>query len=127
MYDLLIAGAEVADGTGAPLERADVAVAGGRIVAMGDLKGEASARTVDAGGLVLAPGFVDIHTHYDAQITWDPVASPSTSLGVTTVVSGNCVVLYPARPHPLVRRKWDETIVGYQRRSNTSNVINAST
>ena len=99
MYDLLIAGAEVADGAGAPLERADVAVAGGRIVAMGDLKGEASARTVDAGGLVLAPGFVDIHTHYDAQITWDPVASPSTSLGVTTVVSGNCGFgIAPCRP-----------------------------
>ena len=99
MHDLLIAGAEVADGTGAPLERADVAVAGGRIVAMGDLKGEASARTVDADGLVLAPGFVDIHTHYDAQITWDPIASPSTSLGVTTVVSGNCGFgIAPCRP-----------------------------
>ena len=99
MHDLLIVGAEVADGSGAPPGRTDVAVAGGRIVAMGDLKGEASARTVDADGLVLAPGFVDIHTHYDAQITWDPVASPSTALGVTTVVSGNCGFgIAPCRP-----------------------------
>lgn len=99
MHDLLIVGAEVADGSGAPPGRTDVAVAGGRIVAMGDLGGEASARTVDADGLVLAPGFVDIHTHYDAQITWDPVASPSTSLGVTTVVSGNCGFgIAPCRP-----------------------------
>ncbi len=99
MHDLLIRGAEVADGSGGPLRRSDVAVAGGRIVATGDLRGEAAARTVDAGGLVLAPGFVDIHTHYDAQITWDPVASPSTSLGVTTVVSGNCGFgIAPCRP-----------------------------
>ena len=99
MHDLLITGAEVADGTGAPLRHTDVAVADGQVVAMGDLKGEAAARTVDADGLVLAPGFVDIHTHYDAQITWDPIASPSTSLGVTTVVSGNCGFgIAPCRP-----------------------------
>ena len=90
MHDLLITGAEVADGTGAPLKRADVAIKDERIVAVGDLKGEAAADTVEADGLVLAPGFIDIHTHYDAQITWDPIATPSTSLGVTTVVSGNC-------------------------------------
>jgi len=99
MHDLLITGAQVADGTGAPLRHTDVAVADGRVVAMGDLKGGAAARTVDADGLVLAPGFVDIHTHYDAQITWDPIASPSTSLGVTTVVSGNCGFgIAPCRP-----------------------------
>jgi len=90
MHDLLITGAEIADGTGAPLKRADVAIKDQRIVAVGDLKGEAAAETVDADGLVLAPGFIDIHTHYDAQITWDPIATPSTSLGVTTVVAGNC-------------------------------------
>jgi len=99
MHDLLIKNAEVADGTGAPLRHADVAVAGGHIAAIGDLKGEAAAETVDAEGRVLAPGFVDIHTHYDAQITWDPIATPSTSLGVTTVVSGNCGFgIAPCRP-----------------------------
>ena len=90
MHDLLITGAKIADGMGAPLRRADVAVDGDIVVAIGNLKGEAAAEIVDADGLVLAPGFVDIHTHYDAQITWDPLATPSTSLGVTTVVSGNC-------------------------------------
>ena len=90
MHDLLITGAEVADGTGAPLKRADVAIKDQRIVGIGDLRGEAAKENVDADGLVLAPGFIDIHTHYDAQITWDPIATPSTSLGVTTVVAGNC-------------------------------------
>ncbi len=90
MHDLLITGGNIVDGTGAPLLRADVAIKEDRIVTVGDLKGEAAAETIDADGLVLAPGFVDIHTHYDAQITWDPLATPSTSLGVTTVVAGNC-------------------------------------
>ena len=99
MHDLLIRDADVVDGTGAPRRRADVAVADGRIVAIGDLKGEAAKETVDAEGRVLAPGFIDIHTHYDAQITWDPTATPSTSLGVTTVVSGNCGFgIAPCRP-----------------------------
>ena len=90
MYDLLITDATVADGTGSPLRQTDVAVKDLAIVAIGDLKGEAASETVDASDLILAPGFVDIHTHYDAQITWDPLATPSTSLGVTTVVAGNC-------------------------------------
>ena len=64
MHDLLIRDADVVDGTGAPRRRADVAVADGRIVAIGDLKGEAAKETVDAEGRVLAPGFIDIHTHY---------------------------------------------------------------
>ncbi|MBH63727.1 MAG: hypothetical protein CL569_15020 [Alphaproteobacteria bacterium] len=90
MHDLLITNANVADGTGSPLRRADVALKDSTIVAVGDLQGEAATEILDADGLVLAPGFVDIHTHYDAQITWDPLATPSTSLGVTTVVAGNC-------------------------------------
>jgi N-acyl-D-amino-acid deacylase len=90
MHDLLITDANVADGTGSPLRRVDVAVKDATIVAIGDLKGEAAKETLVADGLILAPGFVDIHTHYDAQITWDPLATPSTSLGVTTVIAGNC-------------------------------------
>ena len=76
MHDLLIRGAEVADGLGNPLERNDVAVTDGRITAIGRI-GEPARRTVEADGLVLAPGIVDLHTHYDAQLTWDSTASPS--------------------------------------------------
>ncbi len=89
MHDLLIRGATVYDGSGGPALRADVAVADGRIAAVGgDARG--AARVVDAGGLALMPGIVDVHTHYDAQATWDPTLSPSPSLGVTTAVLGNC-------------------------------------
>src|SRR5687767_7826597 len=88
MLDLLIRGARVVDGTGAPSRIADVGVRGGRI----DLpdRHEPARETVDAGGLALMPGIVDVHTHYDAQITWDPALSPSVSLGVTTAILGNC-------------------------------------
>jgi N-acyl-D-aspartate/D-glutamate deacylase len=89
MHDLLIRGATVYDGSGRPGARADVAVAGGRIAAVGRVK-EGARRIVDADGLALMPGIVDVHTHYDAQATWDPTLSPSPSLGVTTVVLGNC-------------------------------------
>jgi len=98
MHDLIIRNADVADGLGNPLRRADVAVKDGRIAAIGTITGPAAAE-VDAGGLVLAPGVIDVHTHYDAQLTWDPTASPSPALGVTTVVIGNCGFgIAPASP-----------------------------
>ena len=89
MHDLAIRNARIIDGLGNPSTHGDLAVAGGRIVAMGDDVGPAK-QTVDAEGLALAPGIVDLHTHYDAQLTWDPWATPSVGLGVTTVVIGNC-------------------------------------
>lgn len=89
MHDLLIRGARVVDGTGAPPQSADVAVRDGRIADIGRLTGPAR-QEVDADGLALMPGIVDVHTHYDAQVTWDRTLSPSPSLGVTTAVIGNC-------------------------------------
>jgi N-acyl-D-aspartate/D-glutamate deacylase len=89
MLDLAIRGATVYDGSGGPARRADVGVRGGRIVAVGALE-QAACQNLDAGGLALMPGIIDVHTHYDAQVTWDATLSPSPSLGVTTAVIGNC-------------------------------------
>ena len=98
MHDLVIRGGAVVDGTGAPAVTADVAVDGGRITEVGRVDGH-GARELVADGLVVAPGWVDIHTHYDGQVTWDPDVTPSSWHGVTTVVMGNCGVGFaPVRP-----------------------------
>jgi N-acyl-D-aspartate/D-glutamate deacylase len=87
--DYVIRSATLVDGTGAPRVRADIGIEGGRVIEVGTIDGSAAA-TIDAEGLVVAPGFVDPHTHYDAQLFWDPSATPSSWHGVTTVIGGNC-------------------------------------
>jgi N-acyl-D-amino-acid deacylase len=98
MFDLLIKGGTVVDGTGVAEYTADVAVSEGRIVEVGRVSG-AARRQVDADGLLVSPGFVDIHTHFDGQATWDAALAPSSYHGVSTVVMGNCGVGFaPLRP-----------------------------
>lgn len=95
MYDLIIKNGKVVDGTGSAPRIADVAVVDGKIVEVSENLADqngSSAETIDAEGKLVTPGFVDIHTHYDGQATWDPVLEPSTSHGVTTIVMGNCGV-----------------------------------
>lgn len=106
-YDLLIKNAQICDGTRAPLFPGSVGVSGGKIVEIGKVSGMA-ARTIDADGLVLAPGFIDIHTHYDAQVSWDPLLTCSCWHGVTSVLMGNCGVgVAPCRPSEKDIVSWD--------------------
>ena len=90
-YDLLIKNARIADGTGAPAYSGSLAVESGKIAAVGDVSGSAR-REINGDGLILAPGFVDIHTHYDAQISWDRLLTCSSWHGVTSLLMGNCGV-----------------------------------
>ena len=98
MCDLIIKNADITDGLGNPAFKGALAVKNGRITGIGDDLGTAK-ETLDAEGLTLAPGIIDLHTHFDAQLTWDPYATPSNRLGVTTVVIGNCgFTIAPCKP-----------------------------
>ncbi len=98
MHDLVIRNGKIVDGSGKPAFTGDIAVDAGTITAVGDKAGAAK-REIDAAGLLVAPGWVDIHTHYDGQVAWDPYLSPSSWHGVTTIVMGNCGVGFaPVQP-----------------------------
>ncbi len=97
MLDYLIKGAEIVDGTGAPKESGDLGIRDGRIVARGRVD-ESARETIDADGALATPGWIDVHTHYDGQVTWDDQMDPSASHGVTTVVMGNCGVGFAPAP-----------------------------
>lgn len=110
-YDLLLKNGTVVDGTGAPRFRADVAVAGDRIAEIGKIS-EGAKRVIDASDLIVSPGFVDPHTHYDAQICWDPLISCTSWHGITSVVMGNCGVgVAPCKPESREIAAWDLTNV----------------
>ena len=98
MYDLLIKNGRIADGSGMPSFIADVGIVEGRITDIGHL-GTSAREVIDASGLVVAPGFIDNHCHFDAQVTWDPLCTFSPQHGVTTVIFGNCsLTLAPTKP-----------------------------
>src|SRR5690606_2327540 len=103
MHDLVIRGGTIVDGTGRASFTGDVAIKDGRIVHVGDKAGEGR-REIDAAGCLVTPGWIDIHTHYDGQATWDPYLSPSTWHGVTTAIMGNCGVGFA--PVKQDRRDW---------------------
>src|SRR2546422_7397777 len=89
-YDTIIKGGTIVDGARTPRYVSDIAIKDGKIAQIGGLKGSSADKVLDASGCVVAPGFVDLHTHYDAQIQWDPYCTSSGWHGVTTVVIGNC-------------------------------------
>jgi len=96
--DLVIRGGNIADGSGGELYEADVAISGGRITEVGKISGKGQ-EEIDAKGKLVAPGFVDVHTHYDGQVTWSQDITPSSQNGVTTAIMGNCGVGFaPCRP-----------------------------
>lgn len=106
-YDLLIKNGTIVDGTGAPQYRADVAVSNGQIAEIGKIT-DGARQTVDASDLIVAPGFIDPHTHYDAQICWDPLMTSSSWHGVTSLVMGNCGVgIAPCKPNVREVAAWD--------------------
>jgi N-acyl-D-aspartate/D-glutamate deacylase len=110
-YDLLLKNGTVVDGSGAPRFRADVAVAGDRIAEIGKIS-DGAKRVIDASDLIVAPGFIDPHTHYDAQICWDPLLSCTSWHGITSVVMGNCGVgVAPWKPEAREIAAWDLTNV----------------
>ena len=99
MYDLVITGGTVIDGTGSCRRRSDVGITAGRVVEIGRISAESGRRRIDAAGCIVAPGFVDVHTHYDPQLMFDPFARSSCFHGVTSVVTGNCgFAVAPTRP-----------------------------
>ena len=107
-YDILIKNGRIVDGSGGPSYRGDVGIKDGKIVEIGKLSGPAT-RTVDAGGQVVAPGFIDNHCHYDAQVTWDPLCSFSCDHGATSVVFGNCSLsLAPVKKDRKEQRRLNE-------------------
>ena len=102
-YDLLIKGGRIYDGSGLPSYMGDVGIKEGRIVEIGRVK-ESAKRTIDAQGLAVAPGFIDHHTHMDAQVFWDPYATSEPQHGVTSIVMGNCgLTLAPVKSSDAAR------------------------